>query len=137
MNLSELQITTQDGVVLARLTGEVDLSNARGIKEAIVAATPHHARAVLLDLSELDYLDSAGIQLTYELRGQLEVRGQRLGLVIRDGSPAADALRLAGVLERLEIYETVESALGAAREQSPAEAKADAGVPQAANRVEP
>jgi anti-anti-sigma factor len=138
MNLTDVQITTEDGVVLVRVTGEVDLSNARGIEEAIAVATPNHAAGVVLDLSPLDYLDSAGIQLLYGLREQLQVRGQGLGLVVPAASPAGDALRLAGVMAHLEIHETVESALRGAQ----GDGSADAGtassteVPPAGNRVE-
>lgn len=138
MNLSDLELTTADGVVLARLTGEIDLSNARRIEEAIVLAAPNHIQAVVLDLSSLEYLDSAGIQLLYELRQRLQIRGQGLGLVIPEESPAGDALRLAGVMAHLESHETVQSALGAAREDDSTETDpfSTAEVPEVGNRVE-
>ncbi len=138
MNLSDVEITTADQVVIARITGEIDLSNVRGLEEAIVVATPNHARALVLDLSPLDYLDSAGIQLLYRLWHHLQVRGQGLCLVIPEGSPAGDALRLAGVMAHLAIHKTMESALGAARADGSAETGAApaAEVPALENRVE-
>ena len=77
-------------------------------------ATPNEATAVILDLSELDYIDSAGIQLIYHLRQKLHVRGQELRLVVPGHSPAADALRLAGVSEDLGVAETTVEGLGVA-----------------------
>ena len=110
--LGDVQLELQDSFLIARLTGEVDLSNARGIEEAIAAATPNHTSSVVVDLSQLDYLDSAGIQLLYRLREQLQTRGQDLRLVLPPGSPAADALKLAGVFDQLTTSDTLERALG-------------------------
>lgn len=112
MTLGDVQLKLQDSVLVARLTGEVDLSNARGIEDAIAVATPNHAVSVVVDLSQLGYLDSAGIQLLYRLRERLQVRGQDLRLVLPAGSPAGDALRLAGVIDQLRSSETLEEALG-------------------------
>lgn len=112
MTLGDVQLELQDSVLVARLTGEVDLSNARGIEEAIALATPNHTTSVVIDLSGLDYFDSAGIQLLYRLREQLRVRGQGLRLVLPADSPASDALRLAGVIDQLNALETLPDALG-------------------------
>jgi anti-anti-sigma factor len=98
-------------VVVARLTGEVDLSNAVGIESAIAEATPNHAVALILDVSALDYLDSAGIHLIYKLREKLRARGQTLRLVIPAESAANDALRLAGVSQAVDTARTLEAAL--------------------------
>jgi anti-sigma B factor antagonist len=138
MNLSDVEIILEDGVVLALFTGEVDLSNARGIEDAILVATPNHATGVVLDLGPLDYLDSAGIGLLYGLREHLQVRGQTLTLVIPEGSPANDALRLAGVMTHLDTHETVGSALVAARGDGAGESDppSAAEVPEVGNRVE-
>jgi anti-anti-sigma factor len=111
MTLGDVLLEVQGSVLVARLTGEVDLSNARGIEEAIAVATPNTAAAVIIDLSELDYLDSAGIQLLYQLREHLQARGQEMTLVLPADSAAADALRLAGVMDQLEVSDTLEHAL--------------------------
>lgn len=117
MNLGDVQLTVKERVLVAHLTGEVDLSNAQAIEEAILLATPNHAVGVIFDLSEAEYIDSAGIQVLYRLREQLQNRGQELKLVIPGQSPAADALRLAGITQHLNITTTVREAL--AEEPSP------------------
>lgn len=93
------------------MTGEIDLSNVENIERALVEATPNHLLTLVLDLTDLDYLDTAGIQLIYKLRENLRARGQRLRLVIPSTSPANDALRLAGVKRHVETIETVDHAL--------------------------
>ena len=111
MNLADIELSVDGDVVIAAVTGEVDISNVKGIEQAVTFATPNHAERVLMDLSGVDYLDSAGIHLVYRLRESLRSRGQGLTLIIAEDSPAADALRLAGVMDHLEIRHTVEAAL--------------------------
>jgi anti-sigma B factor antagonist len=111
VKLADLQFSEHARVVIARLTGEIDLSNAVSIEMAIVESTPNHAVALILDVSAVDYFDSAGIHLVYKLREKLRARGQTLLLVIPADSPASDALRLAGVSHNVETAEAVEPAL--------------------------
>jgi anti-sigma B factor antagonist len=111
MKLGDVKFTHQDQFLIARMGGEVDLSNAESIGDAIAETTPNHVLGLILDLSELDYLDSAGIHLIYKLRERLRARGQTLGLVVPAGSPSNDALRLAGVKLHVRIAETVQAAL--------------------------
>ena len=95
--LADVQFDTRGRAVVAKVTGEVDLSNATQICDAVGEATPNTALGVVLDLVAVDYLDSAGIHLIYRLRENLRARGQKLMLAIPADSPVHDSLRLAGV----------------------------------------
>ncbi len=110
MNLGDVQFTQHDGVLVAELTGEIDLSNAESIGHAIAETSSAQHAGLVLDLSALHYLDSAGIQLLFRLREQLRARGQTLALVIPARSPSSDALRLAGVTLHVTTHETREDA---------------------------
>jgi anti-sigma B factor antagonist len=131
VKLADVQFSDHERVVVARLTGEIDLSNAQSVESAIVEATPNHALALILDVSALDYLDSAGIHLIYKLREKLRARGQALRLVIPADSAANDALRLAGVSRNIDTAETLETAV-AAFAADPAEAADPADSAEAA-----
>ncbi len=111
MKLADVHFADYERVVVARLTGEIDLSNADSIENAIAEATPNQALALILDVSALDYLDSAGIHLVYKLREKLRARGQSLRLVIPPDSPANDALRLAGVSRNVDTAQSLEAAM--------------------------
>jgi anti-sigma B factor antagonist len=105
-----------DGEVLVvRLAGEIDMSNAEDLGSAVLEATPNDALGVILDLSNVQYLDSAGIYVIYGIRGRLKARDQLLRLVVPAGSPVHDALRLAGVHGHGDVVETVEQGVRAAR----------------------
>ena|SRR5436305_15186534 len=111
MMLADVQFDDGDSAVVARVRGEIDLSNAESVSRAIDETVPNHALAVVLDLSQVRYLDSAGIHLIYKLRERLRSRGQVLGLVDPDGCPAREALRLSGVEHHVRMIGTVDQAL--------------------------
>jgi anti-anti-sigma factor len=121
MRLADINFTTRDGAVIARVTGEIDISNAEEVSTAVTDAAPNEALGVVLDLTDVAYLDSAGIQLIYRLTQDLTARGQSLRLVIPDVSPVDDALRLAGIKDRIEVADAVDDAVAALRrDEAPA-----------------
>lgn len=111
MRLADVQFSIRGRLVVASLTGEIDLSNAEHISAAITEAMPRQSDVLVLDLSAVDYLDSAGIQLIYQLGEKLRTRNQLLRLVIPSAAPAYDALRLAGVSHHVEMIEALDDAL--------------------------
>lgn len=111
MKLADVEIREVDRGVIARLTGELDLSNAGGVGAALVESVPNSALALVVDLTDVGYLDSAGIHLIYELREKLRTRGQQLRLVVPPDAPAGDALRLAGITGHVDTSPTLEAAL--------------------------
>lgn len=106
--LGDVTFEHHDAVLVARLSGELDMSNAEDIGSAVLEATPNDTVGVILDLSAMQYLDSAGIYVVFGLRSRLRARGQSLRLTIPAGSPVDDALRLAGVQHHVDVVDTVE-----------------------------
>jgi anti-anti-sigma factor len=121
MSLADVEITLARHALIARLTGEIDMSNAEEMGATVIGATPTEASGVILDLSDLEYLDSAGIYVIYGMRTSLQARGQALILVIPTRSPVHDALRLSGAERPGEVAETVDDAVRAIDRPSPAE----------------
>jgi anti-anti-sigma factor len=113
MRLADLRSELRAGVVRARIVGELDMSNADELRSALFDSTPNDAIGMMLDLSEIDYLDSAGIHLIYRLRESLRARGQGLAIVVPQRSPVNDALRLSGIERGPDVVETVEQAVKA------------------------
>ncbi len=112
MRLADVDFSTRDQVLIAHLTGEVDLSNADQLSTVLTDATANELMALVLDLSDVDYFDSAGIQLIYRLRESLRSRGQTLRLVVPSTSPVHHALRLAGIGNTVEMLDNIDDALG-------------------------
>jgi anti-anti-sigma factor len=113
VRLADVQFSDWRGAVIARVTGEIDVTNAESLGGAVAEAIPNQMHALVLDLTEVLYIDSAGIRLIYQLGERLRARGQALRLVAPHASASHDALRLAGVATHVDTIETVEEALRA------------------------
>jgi anti-anti-sigma factor len=111
VKLADLSAEHRDGVVVARLEGEIDMSNAEELRKALVRNMTNEVFGLVLDLSEVNYFDSAGIHMLFELREQLKNRGQQLRLVVPPGSPVGDSLRISGVAAVVVLDEALESAI--------------------------
>jgi anti-anti-sigma factor len=111
MRLADLHLTSHEGAVIARLSGEIDMSNAAELRAAITESTPNYSRGVVLDLSAVDYIDSAGIQLLYSLAQNIRHRGQALRVVIPPQSAAHETLRMAGIERHVDAVEGIDEAL--------------------------
>jgi anti-anti-sigma factor len=111
MSLADIRISTAPGALVAHLTGEIDMSNAQELRASVIGAITPDAKGVVLDLSAVEYMDSAGIFTIHGLRTSLQARGLSLILVIPARSPVLDALRLSGTERPGETTEAVEDAL--------------------------
>jgi anti-sigma B factor antagonist len=109
--LADVRFETIDRVVVAHLEGEIDMSNATELGSAIIARVPADALAVVLDLGAVDYLDSAGIHVAFDLRARLMRRGQEIKLVVAPDSPIAAALQYTDVPGTIGAAETVPDAI--------------------------
>jgi anti-sigma B factor antagonist len=78
---------------LVRLSGEIDLANAHEIGRAIVKHTAA-AGAVLIDLTAVSFLDSAGVRLLDALVGDMSLNGTPFRLVVGERGAARMTLQL-------------------------------------------
>ena len=85
---------------LVRLAGEIDLANAPEIGREIVRQTGR-ADAVVIDLTAVSFLDSAGVRLLDALVGDLFAAGKRTRLVVGERGAARMTLRLCAFREDL------------------------------------
>jgi stage II sporulation protein AA (anti-sigma F factor antagonist) len=100
-----------DGIAIARITGDLDLSNLSAVHGALVDAMPNDARALVLDLAAVNFLDSSGVEMLFRLRRSLGVRQQRFAVAIPPGAPIRRALELSGASEDLALHGSVDEAI--------------------------
>jgi anti-anti-sigma factor len=103
-------IAADDGVVVASLSGEIDLSNAAEITDALLGGVPNEALGLVIDLSEVSYIDSAGVRMLAELDHRLGWRAQTLRVVAPEESRSRRVLEIAGLERVLSLDTTVEAA---------------------------
>jgi anti-anti-sigma factor len=111
--LADLSFEGDETVVLARISGEIDDSNATELRAALVDRTSNQARGLVLDLSGTTYLDSTGIALLFELARGLSARRQTLRLAIPLTAPIRRVLDLCDVGSVAPLDERAEDAIAA------------------------
>ena len=109
--LAEVRVEVRDEIPVARVEGEIDISNADEIAAALREAVPNSALGLVVDLSHTGHLDSSGLRLFYELHRRLTGRGQWLCLVVPREAPTMQVISLTGLDEAVPLHETVELAL--------------------------
>lgn len=106
-----LAFERRDDVLVAALRGEVDMSNAADVGEELTRAVPNDVAEMVVDLSATRYLDSAAIEMLFELARKLGRRRQRLAVVVPADSPLKRVLTLTDVASVAAVHESLESAL--------------------------
>ena len=111
---AEIAIERDGGTVVARLTGEVDMTNAAYIGDELTNAVPNEALGLVIDLTGTRYLDSAAIELLFDLARKLGRRRQRLRIALPKTSPLRRVLLLTDVESAAPLHDSVEEALASA-----------------------
>ena len=109
--LAHVHLDTIEEVPVARLDGEIDISNAQDLADALAGSVPSAALGLVLDLTELDYLDSSGVHLLLDLAGRLRTRRQELHVVAPADAPLRMVLDIAAVEKRVPLHERVSVAV--------------------------
>ena len=108
---AEIVLDRRDDSVVARLSGEVDMSNASYVRDQLLASMPNEAIALVLDITGTRYLDSAAIEVLFEVSRRLARRRQELRLVMPPESPLRRVIELTEVHTAAPVYQSLEEAL--------------------------
>ena len=109
---ADIALEREGGALVARLRGEVDMTNASFVREELTSSVPNDAHALVIDLSGARYLDSAAIEVLFELSRRLGRRRQDLRLVVPPTSPLRRLLTLTDVGAVATMHESLDEALG-------------------------
>ena len=108
---AEIVLDRRDGSIVARLSGEVDMSNATYVRDQLLASMPNDALALVLDITACRYLDSAAIEVLFEVSRRLGRRRQELRLVMPPDSPLRRVIELTEVHTAAPVYGSLEAAV--------------------------
>lgn len=109
----------EGGVLVARVSGEIDLSSAGHVRSKIDAAVPNDALGLVVDLAGVTYLDSTGIGLLFELGGRLARRQQQLRVAIPETSHINRVLALVDLNRAVPVHTDLDEAAGEIRAATP------------------
>lgn len=116
--MSELEVDLRDGMAIARIRGEIDLSNADALFSALTQRAGDGVHALLVDLSGVDYMDSAGVRLLFRLARAAGETEQALRTVVPRDAPIRGVLELAQAQSHLGIDDSEAVALETLRREA-------------------
>jgi anti-anti-sigma factor len=106
-----ISVDRYDGAIVIRLGGEIDLYNAAVLKQALVDAAKEAPERLVLDLSEVEFIDSTALGALVEARATLvDIRSLLLAAPAHE---ARRALEVSGLARHLPVHDTVDAALAA------------------------
>jgi anti-anti-sigma factor len=115
MQMGEVRIEREDRTVVAVVTGEVDMSNAASVREQIAESVTPDDDALVLDLSDLSFIDSAGLHSVIQLGTVLDERRQQLRICVPHGSPIGRAIEIIGLPREISVHSDRGEAMEAVR----------------------
>jgi anti-anti-sigma factor len=113
--MADVRFEREDKTVVAVVTGEVDMSNAASVRQQIAESVTPDDDAMIVDLSELSFIDSAGLHALVELGTVLDERRQQLLLCVPHGSPIERAIEIVGLPHAVSVHSDRGEAMEAAR----------------------
>ena len=105
-----VEVGTRDGAPWLALRGELDLASSPTLERELEPLTASAPQTVL-DLRELEFMDSTGLSVLVKAHQRAEEQGKRFGLV--NGSQQVQRLlTLTGVADRLTLVNAPEELFG-------------------------
>jgi anti-sigma B factor antagonist len=92
------------------LHGSLDLATSPVLRAALMEAAEHEGHALVVDLSQLEFLDSTGLGALIGAHRRAAEKNGSVRLVVQEGQ-ILRLLRITGLLEIFRVYPTVEAAL--------------------------
>ena len=121
-DLAHVTVNADNGMTIATIDGEVDISNVDHIADKLTELS-NPGRGLIVDLRTISFIDSAGIALLHDVALRLRQRLQQLIIVCAPGSQSRRVLELAGLATHAAVLDDIETALAALR--SPDAARPD------------
>jgi len=104
-----LAVEQQGDACVVKLGGELDLYNAQQVRQALTDACADSPARVVVDLSEVEFIDSTALGVLIESRSRLDNR--RAFLLAAPGLETRRALEISGLDRHFTVHESVSEAL--------------------------
>jgi anti-sigma B factor antagonist len=104
----EVDRIEEGGRVRLRLTGELDLYTAPALDDALVEAEGESWPLLVLDLTELEFMDSSGLRLIVRSHARAEQSNRRL-VVVNGPTTVARVFSATDLDSKLHIVDDLDS----------------------------
>jgi anti-sigma B factor antagonist len=106
-----IDLKTENGgeTLVFRLRGSLDLATAPTVRAALSEATEKGSQDLIVDLSQLEFLDSTGLGVLIGAHRRAAERGGSFRLIVREG-PILRLLTITGLIGVFAVYHSLEDA---------------------------
>jgi anti-anti-sigma factor len=107
----DVEVRDGDQAVLIGVSGELDLASSPGLEQELESRAASGAQLVIVDLRQLEFMDSTGLSVLVRGHQRATERGQRFA-VVKGPQQVQRLLSLTGVADRLTLVDSPEEVRG-------------------------
>jgi anti-sigma B factor antagonist len=109
---SDFRVEVRDdgGAIVVAVSGELDLASSPVLEGALERVHASGCSLVIMDLRELEFMDSTGLSVLIKAQQRAQEAGRRFGLV-RGGTQVQRLLSLTGIDDRMTVADSPEDLL--------------------------
>lgn len=104
-------VETVNGAIVVHLAGELDLYNAEEVRGALADAIASSPERIVVDMAEVEFVDSTALGVLIEARTRMENR--KGFLLASPGLETRRALEISGLDKHFSVHESLDAALSA------------------------
>jgi anti-sigma B factor antagonist len=105
----EVELMNAGDVKILTVSGRVDATTSQALQD-VVLDSAHHSQKLLLDLSQVDYMSSAGLRIMLLLHREIHEKHGRVMLVgLQDR--IRDAMEITGFLKHFAVVPDVQTGI--------------------------
>ena len=112
---ANIDLEHRDSVGIARLSGDVDITQASVLREQLLGAVRNDDLGLVVDLTRATYVDSVGVSLLFELAERLTGRQLRFAVVIPQDGLVERVLTIVDLESVAGVHRELDEALAAVR----------------------
>lgn len=106
-----LEVRNEGRSTVISVSGELDLASSPALQEELDRVATSDSQMLIIDLRELDFMDSTGLSVLVRAHQRIEEQGRQLAMV-KGPQQVQRLLSLTGVADRLTLVDTPEELLG-------------------------
>ena len=97
-------------VAIVGASGELDMLTAPQLRDAVQSALSKTPAGLIVDLTQVDFLGSAGMQVLMEAHNQTSGTPTRFA-VVAEGSATSRPLKITGIADLIDLFSSLDDAL--------------------------
>ena len=108
-----IDVSADSDVTVVAVAGEIDMANAADVARRVLAVD--ESPSLVLDLSTLGYIDSAGIRMLFDVSERLSSEDRRFVLAVARDAPIRRALAITKLATLVPVCDDLGGAVEKAR----------------------